>query len=115
MQVHGKTTDDATRCVHYHSQQDIVAIKFKCCGRFYPCFQCHAECETHPAQRWPETEWSEKAILCGECRTEMTITDYRQSTHCANCGAEFNEGCRLHAHLYFHESEQVTTIKSPQN
>ena len=50
MQVHGKTTDDATRCVHYHSQQDIVAIKFKCCGRFYPCFQCHAECETHPAR-----------------------------------------------------------------
>lgn len=101
MHVYGRTTDDATRCVHYQTPADIVAIKFTCCGRFYPCFQCHSECETHPALQWPETQWSEKAILCGECRTEMTITDYRQTTKCLSCGAGFNPGCSTHAHLYF--------------
>ena len=101
MKVYGKSIDDATRCVHYGTVTDIIAIKFTCCGRFYPCFQCHAECETHPAEQWPESEWSEKAILCGVCRTEMTITEYCKSTHCPTCGSEFNDGCGIHAHLYF--------------
>ena len=101
MHVYGETTDDATRCVHYATALDIVAIKFRCCGRYYPCFQCHADGETHPAERWHEAEWSEQAILCGECRTELTITEYRQTTSCPACCAAFNERCSLHAHLYF--------------
>ena len=101
MHVYGQTTDDMTRCVHYATAFDIVAIKFKCCGRYYPCFQCHADGETHPAERWPEAEWSEQAILCGQCRTELTITEYRRATACPSCGAAFNERCSLHAHLYF--------------
>lgn len=99
--VYGSTVDDATRCVHYRTERDVIAIKFKCCGRYYPCHRCHAEGETHPARQWPEAEFSERAILCGACHTEMTITAYRQATHCPACAAEFNDGCRLHAHLYF--------------
>jgi|SRR5680860_690724 len=99
--VFGSTTDDATRCVHYGTALDIVAIKFRCCGRYYPCFQCHAAGETHAADRWPQEEWSENAILCGECHTELSILTYRQSTACPACGAAFNERCALHAHLYF--------------
>ena len=101
VKVYGKTVDDATRCVHYHTSKDVIAIKFKCCQRFYPCFLCHQECETHPASQWPEAEWQEEAILCGVCRTELTIILYRNSTCCPHCGAEFNERCKDHAHLYF--------------
>lgn len=41
--VKGRTTDDQTRCIHYHSAVDIIAIKFKCCNTYYPCFYCHEE------------------------------------------------------------------------
>ena len=35
--VLGATVDDQTRCVHYAGPLDIVAIRFHCCGEFYPC------------------------------------------------------------------------------
>jgi uncharacterized CHY-type Zn-finger protein len=101
MEVYGNPIDAQTRCVHYRTSKDVIAIKFNCCGRYYPCFSCHQECADHPAAVWPEDQWQERAILCGVCRTELTISDYRSSTHCPSCSAEFNEGCRNHAHLYF--------------
>ncbi len=101
MQVFGQTVDDETRCVHYRTSADIVAIKFACCGRFYPCFHCHTAGETHPARQWPASEWSEPAILCGACGRILSITEYRQVTRCPHCLAAFNDGCRAHAHLYF--------------
>jgi uncharacterized CHY-type Zn-finger protein len=103
VQVHGNTIDDQTRCVHYGGPTDVIAIKFVCCDRYYPCFQCHAEAETHQARQWPRSEWSEKAILCGVCRREMTIDEYRVADRCPACEAKFNDGCRLHAHLYFEQ------------
>ena len=107
--VFGAVLDSATRCIHFHSELDIVAIKFACCRRYYPCFQCHDEAVQlesvpHTARRWPQSEWSELAILCGACHRELSITEYRQVERCPHCAAEFNPGCRLHAHLYFEES-----------
>ena len=32
-----------SRCDHWHSELDIVAIKFLCCGKFYACRSCHDE------------------------------------------------------------------------
>ncbi|HSP75005.1 MAG TPA: CHY zinc finger protein [Cryobacterium sp.] len=101
MQIHGQTVDAQTRCVHYRSAADIVAIKFFCCGRFYPCHQCHSAGETHAARLWPANRWTEHAILCGACRGTLSIADYRAATACPSCGAAFNDGCRAHAHLYF--------------
>jgi uncharacterized CHY-type Zn-finger protein len=101
MEVHGKTVDEQTRCVHYRTQKDIIAIKFHCCGNYYPCFRCHEECSDHPVQVWPEDQWQEHAILCGVCRAELSIADYRKSAHCPGCEAEFNQACSNHAHLYF--------------
>ena len=101
MQNHGQTVDAQTRCVHYRSELDIVAIKFFCCGRFYPCYQCHAAGETHAARLWPAALWAEQALLCGVCRGTLSIADYRATTACPACGAAFNDGCRAHAHLYF--------------
>ncbi len=108
--VLGKTIDQQTRCIHYSGPTDIVAIKFKCCGYYYPCFRCHRECADHQAQQWPADEWDEKAILCGVCRTEHSIRAYLDVFSCPHCGADFNEGCRLHRPLYFAD---VTTSEIP--
>ncbi len=99
--VHGPTVDDETRCVHYRTPLDIIAIKFKCCGRYYPCHLCHQETESHAARQWPADEQDAQAILCGACKTELTISAYRATDNCPNCSAPFNPACALHADLYF--------------
>jgi uncharacterized CHY-type Zn-finger protein len=104
MQIYGKTVDDQTRCVHYATPVDVIAIKFACCERYYPCHLCHAETADHPARQWPLDQRGEQAILCGVCQTELTINNYLSVDACPNCGAVFNERCRLHTHLYFEVS-----------
>ena len=99
--VFGLTIDDETRCVHYGTAKDVIAIKFACCQRYYPCHLCHEQTATHPAQQWPLEQRDEKALLCGVCKTELTIEAYLRVDACPTCAAEFNEGCRLHSHLYF--------------
>ena len=102
IRVFGKVVDDNTRCGHYHSPLDIIAIKFKCCDRYYPCYQCHEETADHPAQIWSKDEWDTKAILCGACKSELTINEYvRSGNRCPNCKAAFNPNCSKHYHLYF--------------
>ena len=32
-EVHGVDVDPETRCAHWRSPLDIIAIQFKCCGR----------------------------------------------------------------------------------
>lgn len=102
IQVKGKTVDDETRCEHYHSPLDVIAIKFKCCNEYYPCYECHKESVDHEAKVWPKEEWNTRAILCGVCRTELTIQEYFDSgNHCPECNAAFNPKCLGHYHLYF--------------
>lgn len=99
--VYGQVFDKQTRCVHYHSKKDIIAIKFKCCLKYYPCYQCHQIGESHEIEVWSKDEFNQKAILCGVCQTEFTIEQYLQMTKCRCCSSEFNEGCRLHHQIYF--------------
>ena len=99
--VLGPVVDEMTRCVHYRTAVDIVAIKFACCGEYYPCHRCHEENADHVARQWKLTERDQKAVLCGACGTELTIASYLLATECPNCRSPFNERCRLHAHLYF--------------
>ena len=41
-------------------------------------------------------------VLCGVCRTELTIEKYMDAGFtCPACGAAFNPGCAHHYHLYF--------------
>ncbi|GLC89042.1 CHY zinc finger protein [Lysinibacillus piscis] len=101
MRVLGAIVDEETRCVHYHTEKDIIAIKFKCCAQYYPCYQCHEEHADHAIERWEKEEWGTKAILCGKCQTELTIEEYMAVTHCPHCQSLFNEGCANHYHLYF--------------
>jgi len=102
IKVYGKTIDDNTRCRHYHSPVDVIAIKFKCCNKYYPCYQCHEEEADHAVQTWNKNEWNTKAILCGVCQTELTIREYMGSGNiCPDCNAAFNPNCSKHYHLYF--------------
>ncbi|AXM89925.1 hypothetical protein CI793_04885 [Anoxybacillus ayderensis] len=102
IEVKGSVIDKHTRCVHYHSERDVIAIKFYCCKTYFPCVHCHEQhgCGKHVV--WPKERFHEKAILCGVCQTELTIEQYMTSNyHCPHCYAAFNPGCQLHAHYYF--------------
>ncbi|MFD1019792.1 CHY zinc finger protein [Thalassobacillus hwangdonensis] len=100
--VKGVGVDEQTRCSHYRSDRDVIAIKFKCCDTYYSCISCHEEIAGHPVEVWPREEHSEKAILCGICGTQHRIDTYlKNSSACVSCGSSFNPGCKLHHHLYF--------------
>lgn len=100
--VKGVGVDAETRCSHYHSEIDRIAIKFYCCGDYYPCFECHQAVGCGDHQVWPEKEFTQHAVLCGSCGYELTIEEYLQcESSCPNCSASFNPGCSLHKHLYF--------------
>lgn len=105
--IHGETVfgidvDAATRCAHWHSPLDIIAINFRCCGKWFPCYSCHAELADHEVDVWKVSEFDSEAILCGECGIKLTINEYMQrSATCTSCGASFNPGCANHYHLYF--------------
>lgn len=100
--VHGLVVDDETRCVHYRSLLDIVAMRFRCCDRYYACRECHDICESHPAMRWPRAAFDEPAVLCGACGAELTVYEYLACHDaCPRCGAGFNPGCAAHRGRYF--------------
>ena len=102
MNVRGLEVTDRTQCAHYHSELDIVAIRFKCCGEFYACAECHGALADHPPVPWPRKDRGIPAILCGNCRNTLTIKKYLQGNfRCPHCDAPFNPGCARHYHLYF--------------
>ncbi len=104
LNIKGNPIDNETRCIHYHSVLDIIAIKFKCCNAYYPCYNCHQEEAGHPSAFWKINEQHQKAILCGKCKQEMTISQYLNcSNQCIFCRSKFNPKCAEHYHLYFEE------------
>ena len=100
--VHGLELDAQTRCAHWRSPLDIVAIRMWCCGAYYACRQCHDALADHPAQLWPPQAWDRPAVLCGACGGELSVRAYFACGHrCPRCAAPFNPGCDAHRHLYF--------------
>lgn len=101
-EVHGVGLDAQTRCVHYKTDLDIIAIRMRCCGLYYACKDCHDALADHPIEVWTQPEWDQPAVLCGACTQEMSIEQYMASgNRCPACGAAFNPGCRKHYHFYF--------------
>ncbi|WP_376776801.1 CHY zinc finger protein [Sporosarcina sp. NCCP-2331] len=112
MEVHGLLIDEETRCVHFHTEADRIAIKFYCCKTYYPCYDCHEEtgCGDHAV--WPVEQFDEKAVLCGSCGHELTVNEYINSHHrCPSCRSGFNPGCSLHRNLYFAATEPGHSVK----
>lgn len=100
--VHGLDVDGATRCRHYHGPLDVIALRFACCGEYFPCFECHAAVTDHAPQRWPAGEHHREGVMCGVCGHRLTIRAYLGSgSACPSCAAGFNPGCAHHHHLYF--------------
>ncbi|AWM32981.1 CHY zinc finger protein [Hymenobacter nivis] len=99
---HGVGVNARTQCAHYHSERDIIAIKFKCCDAFYACIQCHNETVGHVPIVWGKAERGTEAILCGHCHHTLSIAKYFAcSSACPQCQAAFNPGCANHYDLYF--------------
>ena len=101
VRVRGLLVDEQTRCAHYRSELDVIALLFHCCEEWFPCHLCHQVIADHPARPWPTTARTTEAVVCGVCRSRLRIEDYLRVDACPTCDAEFNPGCRLHRSLYF--------------
>lgn len=100
--VKGVGLDAQTRCAHWNSPLDVIAIKMACCGTYYACKDCHEELADHLLEPWPRAQWHEPAVLCGVCMQELSVREYMDcGSSCPRCGAAFNPGCRNHHHFYF--------------
>jgi uncharacterized CHY-type Zn-finger protein len=100
--VFGVGLDRNTRCAHYRSALDIIAIKVCCCGKFYACKDCHDALANHPLIPWAREQFGERAVLCGECGTVLTIGEYLAcESRCPKCHAGFNPRCNVHHNFYF--------------
>jgi uncharacterized CHY-type Zn-finger protein len=99
--VRGVGLDDDTRCVHYATERDVVAIRFGCCEAYYACFRCHQELADHDAVPWPVDRREEPAVRCGACGTPMSAPAYVSTDTCPECGTAFNPNCERHYGRYF--------------
>ncbi len=95
--VRGVSLDKHTRCAHYHTELDIVALRFFCCGEFYACYSCHEALAGHKAQTWPASLCQQqnpppaaaaaaplstplpKVVVCGACGHLMTVSEYQHA------------------------------------
>lgn len=103
-----------TRCAHYGGPRDVIAIRFACCDTYYPCAECHAETADHEPTVWPRERFDEAAVLCGVCRTALSVMAYLDAGHvCPACGAPFNPGCAAHHNRYF-ETEGAAPDAPPE-
>ncbi len=96
-EVRGICVDAEARCAHYDSPFDVIAIKVKCCRTYFACKDCHNALVDHSLEPWSAEERAHRAVLCGVCRSELTIAEYLESSsHCPTCNASFNPRCREH-------------------
>jgi uncharacterized CHY-type Zn-finger protein len=101
-EIYGLEVNKRTGCLHYPSDLDIIAIRFKCCELYYSCYLCHLAIADHCIRQWQYEDMHQKAILCGCCGYEMTIAQYFSSANkCLNCQSQFNPGCKSHWSIYF--------------
>lgn len=100
--LRGVAVDAETRCDHYDSDRDVVAIRFACCDCYYPCFRCHEAVTDHEPERIPPDRFDRPAVLCGSCGAALSVDAYLDCDDgCPECGAGFNPGCRRHRNRYF--------------
>lgn len=98
MKIFGVGLYEDGRCVHWHGDTDIAALRCGRCHRYYACYMCHDELEDHGFK--PADSGDIKPVLCGNCMNQLTREQYEQG-FCHYCGHMFNPGCRLHHDIYF--------------
>src|SRR5699024_12127394 len=93
--IYGHTTDDAGRCVHYHSDVDVIANKCAECDTYWACYQCHQEATDHG---FGAMDLESNAVMCGQCRHEMNFEEYAGSTNgCQHVASHLIRGVRYTA------------------
>jgi len=88
-----------------HFSKSYRWLRFPCCGRAFPCPECHDEQMDHPH------EWANR-MLCGHCSHEQPFSKDK----CASCGAaqtrsksafwEGGQGCRNAATMSKNDSHK---------
>ena len=76
MIIYGINLDSKGRCKHYHTKQDIVALKCGKCQDYFACYQCHNQLRNHPFESVSVKAAS--PILCGNCRHFLTYAKYKK-------------------------------------
>jgi uncharacterized CHY-type Zn-finger protein len=105
--LRGVEVGPETRCAHWDSELDVIALRFGCCETYYPCFQCHEAVADHDPTVWPRERFDDPAVLCGVCRETLTAAQYLAGGEsCPHCGAAFNPGCQAHRDRYFELAEE---------
>ena len=99
--IYGIQTDKEGRCIHYHSEVDIIANKCAKCMKFYACYKCHDELEDHTFE--PVDPEDEDTVMCGSCGRLFSYTEYAGLIKCPECSHGFNKGCSLHKCIYTKE------------
>jgi uncharacterized CHY-type Zn-finger protein len=100
--VRGVAVGPETRCAHWTSDRDVVAIRAPCCGGYYPCHACHDALADHAFEPIPASAFDDPGVLCGVCGTALAVGEYLECGHaCPACGAAFNPGCAAHHDRYF--------------
>lgn len=76
MIIYGINLDSKGRCKHYHTKQDIVALKCGKCQDYFACYQCHNQLRNHPLESVSVKAAS--PVFCGNCRHFLTYTEYKK-------------------------------------
>lgn len=85
IEAQGFLVDKQTRCIHYHSKLDIIALQCYDCKKYYACYRCHDSLENHLFEPYPSSLIQDKPILCGVCLNLLTYKQYKESLSCPFC------------------------------
>ncbi|KAJ2077988.1 hypothetical protein H4R24_004782 [Coemansia sp. RSA 988] len=77
--VPGQPLPDHGSCKHFRRSQRW--LRFPCCGKTYPCINCHDDKEDHPHEY-------AQSMLCGHCAKEQSVARAEKSGLCIGCGAQ---------------------------
>ncbi|KAJ1940877.1 hypothetical protein EC988_006910, partial [Linderina pennispora] len=77
--VPGQPLPDRGACKHYRKSNRW--LRFPCCGKTYPCGECHDDKEDHPH------EFAHN-MICGLCAKEQRIAKADLAGVCIGCGGQ---------------------------
>lgn len=80
----GKPLPNTGTCKHY--KKSFRWLRFPCCGKAYPCDECHDEKEDH------EMQFANR-MICGFCAKEQTFAANRD---CIMCGSNMTKKTGSH-------------------